>query len=50
LARRSASGLQADQTPSRNSSINGGINREKAVRAVTLIAILTNAMPTISQP
>jgi hypothetical protein len=33
-----------------NSSINGGRSREKAVRPVTPIAIVTNAMATMSQP
>ena len=34
----------------RNSSIRGGISSEKAVRAVTPIAIVTKAMPMMSQP
>jgi len=33
-----------------NSSISGGSRSEKAVRALTAIAMVTNAMPTISQP
>jgi hypothetical protein len=33
-----------------NSSINGGISRENAVLAVTPTPIVTNPMPTISQP
>jgi hypothetical protein len=33
-----------------NSPISGGKSREKAVRAVTAIAMVTKAMPTISQP
>lgn len=33
-----------------NSSINGGSNSEKAVRAVTAIAIVMKAMPMITQP
>jgi hypothetical protein len=33
-----------------NSSINGGRSREKAVRPVTPMAIVTNAIATMSQP
>ena len=33
-----------------NSSRSGGSRSEKAVRAVTAMAMVTNAMPTISQP
>ena len=33
-----------------NSSMIGGISSENAVRAVTPMAIVTNAMPMISQP
>jgi len=33
-----------------NSSMSGGSSSEKAVRAVTPIAMVTKAMPTIAQP
>jgi hypothetical protein len=33
-----------------NSLMSGGISSENPVRAVTPMAIVTNAMPTISQP
>jgi hypothetical protein len=33
-----------------NSSMSGGMRSENAVRAVTPTAIVTNAMPTSSQP
>ena len=33
-----------------NSPISGGISSENAVRAVTVIAMVTNAAPTMTQP
>jgi len=53
LRRRGSRRKKAPATTPRcqpNSSISGGSKSEKAVRALTAIAMVTNAMPTISQP
>jgi hypothetical protein len=42
--------LAASPRSQPNSSINGGISSESAVGTVTAMAMVTNAMATISQP